>query len=492
MVPFKTVITVDRSSPTAVFLQVAGQLKRLASEGVLPPGHKLPGTRQLADLLQLHRKTVVAAYEELFVEGWLEVRLGSGTYIANPLPHIQPRALGDDTTEAAAGYQHQPGYAFTNQPHLARPLLKTENGLRLDDGFPDIRLAPMSELARAYRSYFRWGDPQQHFGYGDPRGHLLLRQELSAYLNETRALRTTPDNILLTRGSIMGIHLVSTLLLRTGDTVVVGETNWAGANMNFQQAGAQIRTVPVDARGLDVDALADLCGRQPVRLVYVTPHHHYPTTVTLQADRRLRLLQLSQQYGFVVLEDDYDYEFHYLRRPILPLASADRHGMVVYVGSLSKSVAPAFRIGYLVAPTAVIDEMARLRRIIDRQGDAMLEFAVGQLFRNGDMQRHLKKALQTYSARRNHFCQLLESELADAVRFSQPEGGLAVWAQFDPAIDLPQLVRNAQRQGLHFSDGQPHNLIGQQVNSTRLGFASSTELELEQSVTILRQLIRGR
>ncbi|WP_234733561.1 aminotransferase-like domain-containing protein [Tellurirhabdus bombi] len=487
MLPFKTLLVIDKNSEIPVFLQLSEQLERLVREGILTPGQRLPGTRQLSDLVHLHRKTVVAAYDELIAQGWFETQIGSGTYVSRHLAQSQPQSFGDK--EADTKPIEKPGYAFRQNDHLMRPVLATLPGLRLDDGFPDIRLAPMEELARAYRSYFRWGDPQQHFGYGDTKGHPLLRQELSAYLNETRGLRTTPDNVLITRGSIMGIHLASTLLLQPNDIVVVGETNWSGANMNFRQAGAQILTVPVDQHGLDVEAIAAICEKQPVRMVYVTPHHHYPTTVTLRADRRLRLLQLSQEAGFVLLEDDYDYDFHYQSRPILPLISADRHGMVIYVGSLSKSVAPAFRMGYVVAPAALIDELARLRRIIDRQGDSMLEFAIGYLFRNGDMRRHLKKSLRMYEARRDYFCALLADELGDRVQFTRPDGGLAVWAAFDPAIPLTQLAEAAQREGLFFANGQAHNPPGKSLNSTRLGFASSSETELAQSVAIIKRLI---
>ncbi|RRB06664.1 aminotransferase-like domain-containing protein [Larkinella rosea] len=489
MIPFKTLIEIDKTSSLAVFLQLADQLRRLINDGVLTVGQKLPGTRQLARLLQLHRKTIIAACDELLAEGWLETRAGSGTYVATQLPVVRPQAIGNGMDTLVI--EGKPGFSFTPKPHLIRPLLLMSDGLRLDDGFPDIRLAPMDELARAYRSYFRWGNPQQHFGYGDPKGNRFLREELSIFLNETRALRTTADNILISRGSMMGIHLASTTVLEPGQTAVVGETNWSGANMNFQQAGAEVLTVPVDQHGINVDALATLCEHRPVRLVYVTPHHHYPTTVTLPPDRRLRLLQLSRQYGFVILEDDYDYEFHYLRRPVLPLASADPHGMVIYIGSLSKSVAPAFRIGYVVASETVIDEMARVRRIIDRQGDSMLEFAVGQLFRNGDMRRHLKKAHQTYANRCDHFCSLVKSELADVVQFNQPDGGLAVWATFDSQIDLAQLAKKAKTEGLLIADGIAHNPPHKFLNSTRLGFASSSETELEQSVSILRKLTRG-
>ncbi|QKZ14966.1 PLP-dependent aminotransferase family protein [Spirosoma sp. KUDC1026] len=485
MVPFKSLIQLDKTASIPIYLQLSDQLNQLIQSGQLVAGQRLPGTRQLAALLELHRQTIVAAYDEGLAQGWLESRAGSGTYVAAHIPQQIPQRL--DATSPVS--QTQPGYAFETKPYLLRPVLTNQAGLRLDDGFPDIRLAPMEELSRAYRSYFRWGNPQQHFGYGDTKGHPLLREQLSYHLNETRGLRTTPDNILLTRGSIMGLHLACQVLLRPGDIVVIGETTWAGATMNVQQAGGRVVTVPVDPHGMDVDKLAELVSQQPIRMVYVTPHHHYPTAVTLRADRRLRLLQLAEKHGFAILEDDYDYDFHYLSRPILPLASADRKGMVVYVGSMTKSVAPAFRIGYVVAPATLIDELARLRRIIDRQGDPMLEFALGQLFKNGDMKRHLRKALRTYHARRDWFCDLLTNELPDAIQFTKPDGGLAVWATFRPDIDPEALARQAGREGLSFANGLAHNPPGQRLNGTRLGFASSTETELTQSVLVLRKLL---
>ncbi len=491
MLPYKSLIRLDKTLPTPIFVQLSDQLHQLIRTGTLSAGQRLPGTRQLAELLDLHRQTVVAAYDEGQAQGWLESRTGSGTYVAAHIPDAGPQPLSDmvEHTVVEPPSRQQPGYAFASGPHLLRPVLTTPAGLRLDDGFPDIRLAPMDELSRAYRSYFRWGDPQRHFGYGDTKGHPLLREQLAQHLTETRGLQIAPDNVLITRGSIMGLHLSCQVVLRPDDVFVMGESSWAGAAMNARQAGATVLTVPVDQQGLDVDALARLCEQQPVRMVYVTPNHHYPTTVTLRADRRVRLLQLAERWGFAILEDDYDYDFHYLSRPILPLASADRQGMVVYVGSLTKSIAPAFRIGYVVAPTALIDELARLRRIIDRQGDPMLEFAIGQLLKNGDLKRHFRKTLRTYHARRDQFCDLLTGQLADAVQFSKPDGGLAVWATFRADLDMTKVAEQAGKLGLTMASGVTHNPPGKRLNSTRLGFASSTEAELAQSVSLLKKVL---
>lgn len=492
MLPYATLLHIDKASDTPQYMQLSEQLGQLIRAGTLSAGQRLPGTRLLANQLTLNRQTIVAAYDDLMAQGWLDSRAGSGTFVANHLPDLSPRPISNEQciqplTNRPAG---QPGYSFTTRPHLNRPVMTSPAGLRFDDGLPDARLAPLDELSRAYRSYSRWGNVQAHFGYADTKGHPLLREQLAAHLNATRGLQTTADNILITRGSIMGIYLVSQTLLQPGDVMVTGETTWGSASMNAQQAGAQLMTVPVDAHGLDIDALADLCSRQAIRLVYVTPHHHYPTTVTMRADRRIRLLQLADQHGFAILEDDYDYDFHYLGRPILPLASADRNNMVVYIGSLTKSVAPAFRIGYVVGPTSLIDELARLRRIIDRQGDPALEFAVGQLFQTGELKRHFRKAIRTYLNRRDHLCTLLTTELPDQIQFTKPDGGLAIWATFNPAIDLPAVAERAGKAGLYLSPGLVHNQFGNPLNSTRLGFASSTESELEQAVAILKREIQ--
>src|SRR5690606_14256755 len=155
--------------------------------------------------------------------------------------------------------------------------------------------------------------------------------------------------------------------------------SYFATNMILQKAGATLLTVPLDEEGLDVEAVRWLCERRPIRMLYITPHHHYPTTVTLSAQRRVELLELSATYGFIVLEDDYDYDYHYDGSPLLPMASADTTGMVVYVGTFGKSMAPGFRSGFIVAPEELIAEMGKLLGIMDRYGDTLTEAALGEL-----------------------------------------------------------------------------------------------------------------
>src|SRR5690606_8927411 len=219
------------------------------------------------------------------------------------------------------------------------------------------------------------------------------------------------------------------------------------ANMIFQQAGAKLHAVPVDKEGISVEAIRALCEKETIRMVYITPHHHYPTTVTLSAERRIELLNLASKYGFIILEDDYDYDFHYTSSPVLPLASADSQGMVVYIGSFCKTLAPGLRTGYIIAPQNLIEEIGRFRRIVDRQSDMLMEQALGELLTEGEIHRHLKKAIKVYEQRCTHLSILLKNELSDYTSFKSPPGGLALWSLWKKELNLMRISKNCAKYG---------------------------------------------
>ena len=484
MLPYSSLIQVDKSLKTPVFIQIALAITEQIRKGVIPSGARLPGTRALADYLDVHRKTVIAAYEELLAQGWLETRSSSGTFVSSKLPDTRPTALPQ--TAVAGDPKQKAGFRFQDDQLLHWPILKGSNILAFNDGFPDVRIAPWDALSRAFRTVVRQGYRKNLFFYSGLYGELSLRSTMADYLRETRGLPVAEENILVGRGSTMGIFLTANLVLQPGDHMVVGEMSYGSANIIFQKTGAQLLRVPVDQFGLDVDAIEDICKKTPIRMVYVTPHHHYPTTVTMPAERRLKLLQLAQNHGFCILEDDYDYDFHYDCNPVMPLAGADSGGHVVYVGSLCKAISPALRVGYVAGPADLIAAMGRLRRIIDRQGDNLTEAALALLFKEGEIRRHLKKAQKTYHHRRNLFCDLLKTNMGDLVTFEKPTGGMAVWTQFDPSFDLPGLAEKAARAGLYIPNGRSY---APQPNATRLGFASVNEEEMARGMAILKKII---
>ncbi|MER0442099.1 PLP-dependent aminotransferase family protein [Emticicia sp. W12TSBA100-4] len=485
MLPYKSLFLINKNLKTPVYQQITNQFTSLIRNGTLKSGQKILSSRVLSEVLGVHRKTVIMALDELLTQGWLETKQGSGTFVAKSLPEIKPQKLKESENISIK----KAGFSFEQKPILCREVVKASDKLHLDDGFPDPRLAPLLDLARAYRGNLIHGNSYVKLGYGDTKGSYWLRQELATYLNESRGLKITPENVLIVRGTMMGMYLLTTAFVKANDYVVLSEMTWASAKINFQHAGANILTIPTDENGIVVDALEELCEKYLIRLIYVTSHHDYPTTVTLKADRRIKLLKLAEKYRFIVFEDDYDYDFHYQSKPLLPLASADEVGVVLYSGSFTKSISPAFRVGYLIAPEEVIEHLSYYRRIIDRQGDVMLENAIAELLHEGIIQKHLRKSLREYRERRDFFCELLSQKLKNEVSFQIPEGGMSVWTTFDKSIDLVKTAENALKNGLYFSNGIQHNLPNNTINATRLGFASSSVAELEKCVEVLKKSI---
>ena len=362
--------------------------------------------------------------------------------------------------------------------------------LQFDDGYPDPRIAPLQAFGSAYRSLLSSNAYRRLLAYSSPQGDEKLREQLKNSLRLNRGMRITDNQVFITRGSIMGLYLLSDVLLRGGDKIVVGDLSYRTANLVFGYRQADILTVPVDEEGLQTEALEVLLKTHRIRLLYITSHHHYPTTVPLAPHRRLQLYELARKYRFFILEDDYDYDFHYDHKPLMPLAAMDDEGLVLYIGSFTKKISPAIRVGYLVAPQNIIAELIKLRRIVDRQGSNLEERALANLLEDGTIKRFTRKALQTYRLRRDLFCRLLRKELADEISFSEPEGGLAVWARFREDIDMLKLSEACARQGLYVPDGKIYSPEGRWLNACRMGFASMNPEEIEEGVGILKEEVK--
>ncbi|WP_205508949.1 PLP-dependent aminotransferase family protein [Longitalea arenae] len=479
----------QKDCDTPVYLQIANCVIQEMRKGRVGPGLKLPGTRQMAGLLQVHRKTIVRAYEELDAQGWIEMHPSKGTFTSKEIPETKARRFSNNHSPNA--FAATTGYTVKVNTTLRTPALPMRHIIGFHDG-PDMRLIPSDELGRAYKSVLSRHTYLKYMSYVETPGVQKFRQVLSDYLNASRGLQTSFENILVTRGAQMALYLLSVVLFAKGETIVVGDTNYYYADHVFIQAGMQLARVKVDECGMDVDAVEKLCQRKKIKALYITSHHHYPTTVTLSAARRIKLLSLAEKYGFIIIEDDYDYDFHYLSSPILPLVSADTRGMVVYIGTLSKTVAPAIRTGYVVAPPNLILELSRIRQLVDVQGDPVMELALIDMFEEGHIKRHMKKALLAYHKRRDLLCSLLQDKLPDIIDFKIPDGGLAIWAKFDRSVPLPPLAEKLKAQGLILSNGLIHNTSSVLMNATRMGFGWMNETETEQAVDLLVKTIRAK
>ena len=478
-IPFLSFITLDRTAKTPVYLQLAQQLINAIQRGYLVAGTKMPGSRTLSELLGLHRKTIVAAYEDLHQQGWIAIYPNKGAYV---MDNKNKSEKPYDALVSLAAYPSQTGYIFKQSNILDNPFEQSNCIYQFNDGSPDVRLTQMNYLSSLYSAAMKRKSTYKKIT-GSNTDNNYFKEQLSNYLNTSRGLHIAKNNLLVTRSSEMSLYMIAQLLIENGDVVMVGELGLFTANMTFLKAGATIKTLPVDEQGINIDGLEETLKTNKIRMVYITPHHHYPTTVTLSAQRRVQLLQLAQQHGFIIIEDDYDYDFQYDKGAIMPLASADTNGMVIYIGSFGKSLVPTFSTGFVVAPQNFIAEMKKYLGILDRRGDMIMEQVLGEMIAEGDIHRHLKKSLKVYRERRNHCCALLAKHLGHQISYNVPTGGLAVWLEWNSPGSLLKLANDCQKHDLFI----PKNILYQNKKTTaiRLGFGHLTIEEMEKSLEIL-------
>ncbi|KPE50820.1 PLP-dependent aminotransferase family protein [Chryseobacterium indologenes] len=478
MFPFEHLITIDKEISMPVYRQIAVSIINAVRNGSLKAGTHLPGTRDLARTLGIHRKTVIAAYEELQAQDWITIIPRKYTVISERIPVFKPREWNN--TDFLPAYQNnfELPFKMIRETEITDPAMVPD--IIIDDGHPDVRLSPIDELLKTYRSYTSKRHTIKNAGIGTGQGTLKLREELTRYLSETRGLNISPEHLLITHGAQMSIYLAAQLLLGPGSAVIAGKPNYPAANDVFKETGASIIEVPVDEHGINTDLLENLCRKRKISVVYVIPHHHYPTTVTLSVDRRMKLLELSIRFSFTIIEDDYDYDYHYNSSPYLPLASSNHNGNIIYIGSFSKILDPSLRIGFMTAPKNFIAQCTALRKLIDVGGDGYMQNALASLIRQGELKRHLKKAKKIYHQRRNFLDIVLKEKLGDHVSYVLPSGGMAIWVRLNPEYPVRKLTQIPGLEIIRTDEEQ---------NAFRFGFASMDEQELEAAAEILKKHI---
>jgi GntR family transcriptional regulator/MocR family aminotransferase len=474
-------LSITHNSALPVYLQIAQQITEEIQRGRLVPSTAMPGTRELASELNVNRKTVILAYDELIAQGWLITEKRRGSFVSANLPKFNSKNKTGKVPK-----QEQTTVDITKHP-LLNYQTKTPGITDFNDGIPDTRLIPLNIISRAFRHALHGGSKTYKLGYGNPLGVDELRMSIATMLNMERGLNVGINQVCITRGSQMGIFLAARVLIKPNDYVVFEALSYPAAREAFKSCGANILSVSHDKHGIDVAELEKLCQQHPVRAIYVTPHHQFPTTVSMTAERRLKLLMLAEEYGFTIVEDDYDHEFHFSHRPVFPLASTKHEGRVVYVGSLSKVLAPSLRMGYLVASPEIIEGCAKEVMLIDRQGNSITELALAELLDSGEVKRHIRRTFKIYNERRNLLMELLRKELSNFATFDEPNGGLAIWLQLKNGVDITKLEIEALRSKVKILPGNLFSESQKVVNAIRLGFGSLSETELTNGVLAMKQ-----
>jgi GntR family transcriptional regulator/MocR family aminotransferase len=491
------VLGIDPARPEPLHRQLYGGLRSAILDQRLKPGARLPSTRSLATTLGLARNTVHGAYDQLLAEGYLETRHGAGTYVAASLPDDALRAGAAATMPMTPAQADPP----TGRAHLGErlsrwghriaeiaptPYTTAAPSLPFDfrHGRPDATHFPLEEWRRAASRQLRQMD-RDDLWYGPPAGLPSLRVAIAEYLGRARGVRCVPEQVIVTTGTQQAIDLISRLLVEDGDPVVVEDPCYPGARRVFQALGARLLDVPVDEHGLCTDSLPD----QPARLIYTTPSHQYPSGATLPVSRRLDLLRWAERHGALVIEDDYDSEFRHVGRPLEALQGLDRSGRVAYVGSFSKVLYPALRLGYLVAPPELVQLCAEAKRLVDLQTATPGQEMLAELIESGQFEAHLRRMRRVYRGRRTALLEALARDLDGLAEPGPSEAGLYLRIVLAPGLDDEVVARRAAELGVAVYPARPYFARPPARPGLILGYAALDEAGIAEGIRRLRQAI---
>jgi len=392
------------------------ELRRLIEAGDIPPGSKLPPSRDLAERLKTSRGSVVAAFETLIAEGYAVARTGAGTFVADRVPAVKP-ALPVDIESV--------------EPRMPLP---GTLGVAMAD-------ARTLNLFRTLLSRHLVRPGPEHFQYGDPRGGAALRQAVAAYLRQARGVRCEARSIVITTGTQQGIDLFIRSALSPGDRVMIEDPGYPSARAAFAGSGLRLSGLAVDGEGADIALAAP-----DARAVYVTPSHQFPLGVTMSMRRRLALIDWARETGGWVLEDDYDSEFRFAGPPLAAMQGMDDSGRVIYLGTFSKVLFPGLRLGYAVIPDPLLETLVALRSRSDRSPPTLAEAALTDLIREGHFAAHLRRARRRAEAARNALVAGLSA--AKNLTVAVPDQGLHLVAGLPEGFSDIEAVEIARQKGL--------------------------------------------
>jgi GntR family transcriptional regulator/MocR family aminotransferase len=454
-----THLPIDRDSRKPLYQQIYEGYRRAILAGHLRPGQRIPSTRALAAELGVSRLPVLAAYEQLLSEGYFDGRRGSGTYVNADF--VEGRRAARQKSQAP----------------------RFEDGLRpFRVSAPALDQFPRTAWARIVSRHTRTMPPEL-MGYGDPAGYLPLREQIAEYLRTARAVRCEASHVLVVSSSQAALSVCAAALLTPGDTVGIEEPGYPGARSGLAAPGATLAYVPVDDEGIDVDAVG------VSRAVYVTPSHQYPLGVSMTATRRVALLAWAARVDGWIIEDDYDSEYRYISRPLGALQGMDAHERVVYIGTFSKVLFPALRVGYVVVPPRLWGAFLHAREALDIFSSTLYQLALTDFLLEGRFARHIRRMRDIYRRRRDALLAGLARHCRGKLTVHNADAGLHVPVWLPDGVSDVEVVRQLDRRGLAATAlstcyGGPTARSG-----LLLGFGGADERTLDRATRILGDVL---
>jgi GntR family transcriptional regulator/MocR family aminotransferase len=475
-------LPVERGNGSPLHQQVYDGLRRAILERLLRPGQRVPATRVLAAELGISRLPVLTAYEQLLHEGYLEGRVGSGTFVAATLP--------DDALRAAPASERAHRVPPATRVGASAPRARDEGRLRpFRVSLPALDQFPHAQWARLVARHARALTPAQ-MAYGDPAGVGVLRAAIAEHLRSARAVRCEAEQVLIVSGSQAALRLCATVLLGQGDRVAVEEPGYPGAHAALGTTGATLLPVPVDSGGIDVAALEKLSpASQRLRAAYVTPSHQYPLGVSMSAPRRLALLEWARERDAWLIEDDYDSEYRYVSRPLGALQGIEEHGRVIYVGTFSKVLFPALRVGYVIVPPALWDEFVAAREALDLFSPTLYQLALADFLTEGHFVRHLRRMRGVYLRRRDALLEGLTKHCDGILTVHNADAGLHIATTLRGGIDDLDVVRRMGERRLSAIALSTCYLGTDRQSGLLLGFGGVPERQIAKATRTLGEVL---
>ncbi len=483
------VLNINPESTVPIYRQLYTSLRNAILNGQLAPGTQLPSTRALALELGIARGTILNAYEQLLAEGYVEGEMGGGTYVARELPDellkvpsIQAFPLPQDRSGRTLS---QRGMAMASTAYASSydlsPVRVFRPGLAALDAFPLKIWSQITTRHARQRSY-------DLLNYGDPAGYKPLRQAIAAYLGSVRAVKCDPEQVIIVTGSQQGLDLSARVLLDPGDDVLIEDPCYLGAKGALLGAGAHLIPVPVDKEGMQITA--EMVRSTTARMAYVTPSHQYPLGVTMSLARRLALLEWARRAKAWILEDDYDSEFRYKGRPFAALQGLDTSGRVIYIGTFSKVLFPALRVGYMVVPPDLVDGFVSARTTIDLHPPTLGQVILTDFLDEGHFGRHIWRMRELYAGRQAVLVSAVERELKGLLEVSSNEAGMYLigWLLHDQ--DDQRSSEVAAAYGIEAPSLSTFRIEPGNAQGLLLGYSAFSEDEIRIGVQRLAEALR--
>jgi len=485
-------LDLDPDAEVPLYRQLYDALRSAILDGRLAAGARLPSSRLLASDLGVGRNTVLAAFEQLTAEGYLEALVGAGTCVAKSLPDDLLEIAKDKASKAAkltaaATTVSARGAALASVKRMAVPY-ERGHARAFQHGLPAIDLFPMTLWSRLLARRAR-DHAGSLFGYETGAGFRPLQEAIAAHAGAARGVVCTPDQVIVTTGAQAALSLAAQMVTDPGDEVWLEDPGYLGARGAFLGAGAKIIPVPVDQEGLVVDEGMKR-GRNP-RLIYVTPSHQYPLGLTLSLQRRLALLEFAKASNAWVLEDDYDSEYRYTGRPLASLQGLDRSGHVLYMGTFAKTLFPALRIGYLIVPDRLIDAFRTGIRHTGHIPPPAMQAALADFMTEGHYGTHVRRMRGIYAARRDMLIGEINTTLSDWLTAAPGDGGMQMAALLAKGVDDKHATAVAARADVLVSALSTFSLTENNVNGLYLGFSAVPEPHIRKAALRLANAFKS-